>query len=161
MRSFQKSIGAQASLALGQAPSRMCCPGPGPGNPCSDPVFGSISKPASLCRNKMCHQATISDPAVHSGKPCRRRPGEAQAGRQHGGPEGAFLSALAGSRKLFIATPFPARLGTRLRVWFFTGPIWRQVFQIKSSPSLLERWRPLLEAPCAPGWFPAARQVPS
>lgn len=61
----------------------------------------------------------------------------------------AFLSALAGSRKLFIATPFPVRLGTRLRACFFTGPIWRQVFQIKLSPSLV------LKMAASSGGFPS------
>lgn len=101
-------------------------------------LFGSISKMASLCRKKMCHWATILDPVIHPEKAlCVQVWGS--LGKQPAWWPGlrAFLSALAGSRKLFIATPFPVRLGTRLRAWFFTGPIWRQVFQIKSSASLI------------------------
>ena len=77
---------------------------------------------------------------------------------QPGGLEKACLSALGGSRKPFIALTFPARFESRLRAAVFTGPIWRQVFQIKLS-SLLSlkdacsfregRFRPAC-------WFPAA-----
>lgn len=40
-------------------------------------------------------------------------------------------------RKLSLVLPFPVRFGTRRRAWVFIGPVWRQVFQIKTlSPSL-------------------------
>lgn len=69
-------------------------------------------------------------------KPGGHRSGEAQVSSQPGGLERACLSEPEVSRKPFLATPFPATLGTGLRAWVFPGPIGRQAFQIK-SPRLL------------------------
>lgn len=126
------------------------------------PCLGSISKTTSFCRNETRHWATILAPA--------RNPEEAMGGqvwwelRQcslHGGLERAILSGLEVSRKLFIALPFPARFETSLRACVFTGPIWRQVFQIKfSSPLSLKDACRLREAPDPHADFLLWRQVP-
>lgn len=133
-----------------------------PRNSLFRPCLGSVSKTTSFCRNKTRHWATILAPA--------RNPEEAVWGqvwwelRQcslRGGLERAILSGLEVSRKLFIALPFPARFETSLRACVFTGPIWRQVFQIKfSSPLSLKDALPLWEALDPHADFLLWRQVP-
>lgn len=123
------------------------------------PRLGSILQTTSLCRNKACCRAIILAPARNSE--------EAMWGQvwwrlrlciQPGGLEKACLSALGGSRKPFIALPFPVRFESRLRATVFTGPIWRQVFQIKLSSLLsLKDACSLREGSLRPScWFPAA-----
>lgn len=123
------------------------------------PRFGSILQTTSLCRNKACCGAIILAPARNSE--------EAMWGQvwwrlrlciQPGDLEKACLSALGGSRKPFIALPFPVRFESRLRATVFTGPIWRQVFQIKLSSLLsLKDACSLREGSLRPScWFPAA-----
>lgn len=122
------------------------------------PRLGSIPQTTSLCRNKVCCRAIILAPARKSEEAVLgTRLVEAQAVYPAWWP-GEGLSALGGSRKPFIALPFPARFESRLRAAVFTGPIWRQVFQIKLSSQLS------LQDACSfregrlrpPCWFPAA-----
>ena len=131
--SRQVSTSAWGILALGEVPSWVHCGQEFPAQTC----LGSVSQTASLCRHKTCCGAIVLAPARNSE--------EAVWGQvwwrlrlwtQPGGLEKPCLSALGGSRKPFIALPFSARFESRLRAVVFTGPIWRQVFQIKLSSLL-------------------------
>ena len=108
-----------------------------PRNSLFRPCLGSVSKTTSFRRNKTRHWATILAPARNPEEAVWRQVWwELRQCSLRGGLERAILPGLEVSRKLFTALPFPARFETRLRACVFTGPIWRQVFQIKFSSPL-------------------------
>lgn len=101
------------------------------------PCLGIISKTASLLQIEIVLQGCIVlAPAANSEEalwaPVCGGWGSPAAWRRP-----FFLPWQGASRKLSIVLPFLVSFGTGPRAWVFTGPIWRQVFQIKNfSPSL-------------------------
>lgn len=118
-------------------------------------------------KGKMCRWAVTLAPAINSEEAVQAQfRGAARWTSLHGGWGGPFFRPWQeGLRKLFIAIPFLERFGIRLRAWVFTGPIWRQVFQINFFTLSLKDGCPLREtgprSPAPPPcWFPAESEGP-